>query len=761
MNQNKAPIPIKQLVLFMIISVAAIVGWNYVQDLIWPRPKQLPPTQQRELREHLALLAALAPTGAGLGDLHCYATNEIARQIPPESRIKALAEFLDAKKKEGEAKRVQQPKVAPFKPDLIELGNKDFNLQVRLTNKGGGVDRVIVTHFPEADQYGKEVMQADGKPQPLRLIPSVNDIPEVERQNLPHELTLPSFLIYHYAFPDELRPENLLGEMAWKIGEKPGETDRDSDRQQASFWVDVPELGVKITKTFSLERGHYHIGLSVKIEKLPGATPKPFRYQLTGGHGIPIEGVWYTSTYRNFIAGWVDKKGGAKRHIDMNAAVHTNLGSERLIRGEGTFQYAALAGQYFASATCIDDQQENKNFIEYIRATNEGMNPKDLPDKSQLSDLTPRVISEPLTLGDAPVEHKFLLYHGPVKVRLLNQLRGDLDVPSELVDRYEKTLNLRTLTDYQSDSFLGRFANFIWWTDITIFFTNTIHSVLGFLQHNLGVAALAIIAVTLLVRGALTPLSRKQAANMQKLQDKMKILQPQLKRLEEEYRGRDAQDFQRAKMKLMLDNGVNPAAQLGGCLMLILQMPIFMGLYYCLQENVFFRLQPFLWAPSLAAPDMLVWWTEKIPYVSEPASLGSMLYLGPYFNILPILAVTLMIVQQKFTMPPATDENQAMQQKMMKYMMIFMAVFFYKVASGLVIYFIISTLWGLAERKLLPKKKSLKDEPPDFGNGAKRKHPPDSGNGARRRRNPDKPSPEEKGWLSRKWGELLDAAEKK
>src|SRR5262249_14612497 len=386
-------------------------------------------------------------------------------------------------------------------PKLIDLGNDRFNLQVRLTDKGGGVDRVIVTQFDEADEYGKAVKVGD-KSMPLHLIPSPNDLPQLERANLRHDIALPSFLIYHYASPDEFRPENLLGELRWEIDEKPGADDRASERQQASFSVKVPELGVKITKTFTLERGHYHIGLSIKIEKLPGASPRPFRYQLKGGHGIPIEGIWYTSTYRNFLAGWVDQNGGAKRHIDSNAAIQTYLGSERLIRGEGIFQYAAVVGQYFASATCVDDEQANKNFIEYIRATDEGMNPKDLPDKSQLSDIAPRMISETLTLGDAPIEHKFLLYHGPVKVRLLNQLRGDKEVPRALVDRYEKTLNLRTMTDFHSDTMLGRFANFIWWTDITIFFTNAIHSVLGFLQHNLGVAGLAIIIVTLMVRGA-------------------------------------------------------------------------------------------------------------------------------------------------------------------------------------------------------------------------------------------------------------------
>ena len=82
----------------------------------------------------------------------------------------------------------------------------------------------------------------------------------------------------------------------------------------------------------------------------------------------------------------------------------------------------------------------------------------------------------------------------------------------------------------------------------------------------------------------------------------------------------------------------------------------------------------------------------------------SMFYLGPYFNLLPVIAVTLMLLQQKMLTPPPADENQAFQQKMMKWMMVFFGLFFYKVAAGLCIYFIASSLWGLAERKLLPKR---------------------------------------------------------
>jgi membrane protein insertase Oxa1/YidC/SpoIIIJ len=102
---------------------------------------------------------------------------------------------------------------------------------------------------------------------------------------------------------------------------------------------------------------------------------------------------------------------------------------------------------------------------------------------------------------------------------------------------------------------------------------------------------------------------------------------------------------------------------------------------------------------------MLWRWGEGMPWLTRPEDYGGFLYLGPYLNLLPIIAVTLMIFQQKMMTPPPQDEQQEMQQKIMKYMMIFFGLLFYKVAAGLCIYFIASSVWGFAERRLLPKKK--------------------------------------------------------
>lgn len=119
--------------------------------------------------------------------------------------------------------------------------------------------------------------------------------------------------------------------------------------------------------------------------------------------------------------------------------------------------------------------------------------------------------------------------------------------------------------------------------------------------------------------------------------------------------------------------------------------------------------------------------------------------LGPYFNVLPLITVSLFLVHQKLFTPPATDEQSAMQLKMMKYMTLFMGFMFFKVASGLCLYFIASSLWGIAERKLVPKPKMNLSGGTSGGGGGEpplpKKSPPAGSNGveekkaARKKRN--------------------------
>jgi YidC/Oxa1 family membrane protein insertase len=421
------------------------------------------------------------------------------------------------------------------------------------------------------------------------------------------------------------------------------------------------------------------------------------------------------------VVGWLDKKGTPRRQYEDAATIGNKRGGEAVNRGEGVdqFKYAVIATQYFASGIAIDDRADNsfekgqKNPWAYVRATTElPLDKKQDANMPYFDDVTVRAASEPLDLAAGEkVSQSYLLYNGPSKVRLLKLMRDDRAVDEALVDRYKDSLGLQTITDFRSDNVFGRFANFIYWTDLVIAFTNIMHWLLASIHSVLPHWALSIVVLTIMVRLLLLYPSKKQTQMNMKMMEVQKKLAPQIEELKKKHPD-NPHEFNRAKMQLMMANGVNPFAAMGGCLLLIAQMPVMMGLYFCLQESVFFRLEPFLWVNNLAAPDMLFWWGEHIPYISTPEDLGSFIYLGPYFNALPLLAVALMIWQQNKMMPPPTDEQMAQQQRMMKIMMIMVAVMFYKVAAGLALYFIIGTTWGLIERRFIPK---ADDKKPDQG----------------------------------------------
>lgn len=681
LSAMQSSVSARNYVVFLVTVFVMLVGWTYVRNKIWPPapPKEnIWALKDRPKEVQLEALARIVtPLGdRGLGDAVNLAAQALANPAVPQRPKPVEAPVV---------KKAEEPK-APA--EEVMLGGSGFPFTARLSNEGAGVRELnfnSVHYFPAADRYGLPVKDAEGNPVPVTL--------------LPQQAQPPAFAIYHYADADEgeKQPLDTLGRARWKIERKHTPA---GARQEVVFSTELPEAGVKLLKTFTLAPNEFHLGLSIRIEPLNGAQPPKFRYQLAGARHLPIEGSWYTTTFRNALIGLVDNRDSIHRVSIDNATLSATSGSDRFRRDDKTIVYAAVALQFFTSAIVVDNLDANGQpipkkdlkFLQFARATLEGV-PE--PTKPFFNDITVRAISEPLDLvATGPVEHRYLLYHGPVKVRQLSRLSGTDEVAPDLVERYAETLHLRTFTDYGSFGFL---------TDATIFFTNLIHRLVGFLTSFLP-TGLAIIVVTIIVRGCMFPLSKRQAANMQKMQDKMAKLSPEMKEIEKKFKD-DFLGKQQAQRELYRKHGVNPAAGLGGCLMLFVQMPIFMGLYYALQESVFFRLKPFLWIRNLTAPDMLAWWGEKIPWISDPAAQGSLFYLGPYLNLLPILAAVLIFVQQKLSMPKEMSDEQRQQYSVMKYMTIVMAVMFYKVPSGLSLYFICSSIWGLTERKLV--KKSL------------------------------------------------------
>src|SRR5262249_39313455 len=152
-----------------------------------------------------------------------------------------------------------------------------------------------------ANRLGRpEWINAEAKvPQPLHLIPWEDKHP-----------TDVSYVLYHYAKPDDKHPEHpldTLGKLRWTIVSQPN---GDQGEQKVVFSTGKFFKDLAITKTYTLAPEDYHVGLTVAIERTStGSEPLSFRYQLTGAEGMPVEGEWYTTTYRTSMIGLVSNKG--------------------------------------------------------------------------------------------------------------------------------------------------------------------------------------------------------------------------------------------------------------------------------------------------------------------------------------------------------------------------------------------------------------------------------------------------------------------
>ena len=194
---------------------------------------------------------------------------------------------------------------------------------------------------------------------------------------------------------------------------------------------------------------------------------------------------------------------------------------------------------------------------------------------------------------------------------------------------------------------------------------------------NYGVA---IILLTLLLRVILTPLTLKQMISMKANAGKMAALQPKIKEIQARYPD-DAQRRNEATMALYREEGVNPLAMFSGCFPMLLQLPVFIGLYYALQASISLRHAPFaLWIDDLSSPETLF----LIPGIDLPV------------RALPLLMGASMILQQKLTPTPSVDPAQA--RMMLIAMPVLFTALLYGFPSGLVLYWFVSNMLGIAQQ---------------------------------------------------------------
>lgn len=192
------------------------------------------------------------------------------------------------------------------------------------------------------------------------------------------------------------------------------------------------------------------------------------------------------------------------------------------------------------------------------------------------------------------------------------------------------------------------------------------------LTRNWGIA---IILLTLVVRLCVYPLAFKSAKSMKHMQK----IQPQINKLRERYKD-DKQKLNEEMLTLMRTNGYNPMA---GCLPILVQMPVFFALYQVLYSAIELYQAPFaLWIHDLS---------EKDPYY-----------------VTPVLLTAVMFFQMRLTPMTTTDPMQA---KVMQWMPVIFGVFMVTLPSGLTLYMLVSTIFGIVQQLIINKKLGIAIQP--------------------------------------------------
>ncbi|MEZ9859000.1 membrane protein insertase YidC [Vibrio splendidus] len=368
--------------------------------------------------------------------------------------------------------------------------------------------------------------------------------------------------------------------------------------------------GLDYTKTFVLKRGSYAMDVEYDVVNNSGTNATFGMYAHLRQNVMDDGGSLTMPTYRGGAYSTEDTRYKKYSFDDMQ---DRNL-SLNLANGQG---WAAMIQHYFASAWIPRDEAGSNLYTRVI---------------GNLGDIGVRMPNKTISTGDE-ASFKATLWVGP---KLQDQMAAVAP-------------NLDLVVDY----------GWLW------FIAKPLHTLLSFIQGIVVNWGLAIICLTFIVRGAMYPLTKAQYTSMAK----MRMLQPKLTAMRERI-GDDRQRMSQEMMELYKKEKVNP---LGGCLPIILQMPIFISLYWALMESVELRHSPFFgWITDLSAQD-------------------------PYY-ILPLLMGASMFLIQKMSPTTVTDP---MQQKIMTFMPVMFTFFFLFFPSGLVLYWLVSNIVTLIQQTLI------------------------------------------------------------
>lgn len=447
--------------------------------------------------------------------------------------------------------------------------------------------------------------------------------------------------------------------------------------------TDTPHL--ELVKRYRLlpvssDNDGYLLDLETVVEN-QNSEPVNVAVRQEGPTGLSLEGWWYSvKISQSFFSGAGQRDVAYSDH----SGVHI-LKSTRDI-----FSFAQKNPSMPQSLLFSEGEPLDHRSLSYIGLDSQYFNASMLPHPEQPDSLTDlaqagaRIAGDVAAINKSQIQAANVAFWIDTKPRLLQ--------PNESVSqRYSVFLGPKD-SNVLAQHGLSLTIEYGWFPWIA--------KPLGWLLHffhaivrNYG---LAIIMLTVCVRLAMFPLGRRAAITAQRMQE----LQPEIKKINEKFPD-NMEKRARAMQELYRKHEFRPLA---GCLPMFIQLPIFIGLYRCLSVDISLRQEPLIpgmtWCSNLAGPDQFYDWSGWMWEYLAGRGTG---WLGPYFNILPMVTVVLFLLQQKMTMPKAVDPQTQMTQTMMKYMTVFMGVIFFKVPAGLCIYFITSSIWSLFERQLVKR----------------------------------------------------------
>ena len=394
---------------------------------------------------------------------------------------------------------------------------------------------------------------------------------------------------------------------------QPGARELGSDKE-VKLVLESETGGVKLIKTFTFKRGDYNIDVKHDITNLSGEPIAPSLYlQLVRDGNKPGGESKLYSTFTG-PAVFTDAEKFQKLAFD-NIADGKDEHAKQADNG-----WVALIQHYFVSAIVPQDKASREIFTKKV-------------------DANLYAIGTILPLGTiapgATVSMDAHLYSGPQETNVLEKIAPGLDL----------------VKDY---GWLTIIARPIFWL------MTQIHKVLG----NWG---WTIIMLTVLIKLVFFPLSAASYRSMAK----MKLVTPKMTSIRERFKG-EPQNMNKAMMELYKTEKINP---LGGCLPIVVQIPVFISLYWVLLASVEMRNAPWLgWIHDLSAPDP--------------------------FYILPVVMAVSMFIQTKLNPKPPDP----MQAKIMMFMPIAFSVMFFFFPAGLVLYWVVNNILSITQQWAITRK---------------------------------------------------------